>query len=109
MGLAGMRRGTAPTAPCPHSRLRSLYRNCFKRLLREKRLSSLVRSGQTDHRDGSGPRSRVRMGLAGMPTATHPEGRDLTTTEPAPITTSSPIYTPAQIVTAEPHQTRAPI
>jgi hypothetical protein len=70
------------------------------------------RSDRSSHIDQSrrlAGRSRVRIGRAGTPTAIVPAARERMTTEPAPMTTSSPMSTPAQIVTFEPHHTREPM
>ena len=45
----------------------------------------------------------------GFPTATTPAGMSFVTTEPAPMTASSPMVTPGRIVTFAPIQTRFPI
>ena len=49
------------------------------------------------------------MTLQGLPTATVFEGISLTTTEPAPMVTLSPIVTPGRMVTLPPIQTLLPI
>ena len=45
----------------------------------------------------------------GFPTATEHDGISLTTTEPAPIVTLSPMVTPGKMVTLPPIQTLLPM
>ena len=52
---------------------------------------------------------KLRITLAGFPTATAPAGMSLTTTDPAPTTASSPMVTPGQTITPPPSQTLLPI
>ena len=51
----------------------------------------------------------LRITWHGLPTATEWDGISLVTTEPAPITTSSPMVTPGQTTTLPPNHTSLPM
>lgn len=56
-----------------------------------------------------GERNIFLITLQGLPTATVFEGMSLTTTEPAPMVTLSPMVTPGRMVTLPPIQTLLPM